>query len=153
MARNYGPSPQPLASLSCSRERLISSSGQLEHLDGLEPPAVAVKTREGCERNPADRVEYGVTLWHRQLCSQQRDRLQAVGDAERLAYGAPNSAVPYSSDLEDHPSLIRKNSTEKNKSVLAKLNAQLNARTLSNTVQTCQRRVTEQLQYYLHYGL
>lgn len=141
MARNYGPSLQPLASFSCSRESLISSSGQLEHLDGLEPPAVAVETREGCERNPANRVEYGVTLWHRQLCSQQRDRLQAVGDAERFAYGASNSAVPYSSDLEDHPPLIRKNSTEKKEERFRKTKRA----NIINAVQTCQRRVIEQI--------
>lgn len=104
------PSPTPpcaIATTSC--ERLLSGAGQLEHLDGLEPAAVAVEAGQRREYRAAHEVEQGVTLRGGELRLQQRRRLQAVGEAEGLADGSSDEPVPHRPGLEDYPSLHASN--------------------------------------------
>lgn len=95
-----------------SRECLPPSAGQLEDLDGLEPSAVPIEARQDRERAPTCRVQQGVALRRRELGAQQRDRLQAVGDAERLADGAPNPPVTHPPNLKNHPALTSEATSE-----------------------------------------
>lgn len=93
----------PLRRTSC--ERLPSGPRQLEHLDGLEPPAVAVEGGQRGKHRAAHQVEQGVALRGGELRPQQRHRLQAVREAEGLADGSSDEPVPDFPGLEDYPPL------------------------------------------------